>query len=107
MDTGTMAVPIAGVRFGHSTSRRRGGRRPQPRKDLAQTGHALRRAPEIVGNIRSVGEESAIIRIFRFGIDGRQPMLWRKGDDLAAMLPEQLVGYDEARFGPRGPLRAA
>jgi hypothetical protein len=41
MDTGAVAVPIAGVRFGHSTSRRRGGRRPPPRKDLAQTGPAL------------------------------------------------------------------
>ena len=40
MDTGAIAVPIAGVRFGHSTSRRRGNRRPPPRKDLAQTGHA-------------------------------------------------------------------
>jgi hypothetical protein len=37
MDTGAMAVPIAGVRFGHSTSRRRGRRRPPPHKDLAQT----------------------------------------------------------------------
>src|SRR5262249_42002749 len=27
------AVPIAGVRFGHSTTRRRGGRRPPPRED--------------------------------------------------------------------------
>jgi hypothetical protein len=32
------AVPIAGVRFGHSTSRQRGGRRPPPRKDLAPDG---------------------------------------------------------------------
>jgi hypothetical protein len=32
--TGAMAVPIAGVRLGHSTTRRRGGRRP-PREDPA------------------------------------------------------------------------
>ena len=30
---GAMAVPIAGVRFGHSTTRRRGGRRLPPRED--------------------------------------------------------------------------
>jgi hypothetical protein len=37
MDTGAMAVPIAGVRFG---IRRLDGEAP-PRKDLAQAGHAL------------------------------------------------------------------
>src|SRR6516165_3712798 len=35
IDTGAMAVPIAGVRFGHSTTRRRGGRRPPSREDAA------------------------------------------------------------------------
>jgi hypothetical protein len=32
---------IAGVRFGHSTTRRRGARRPPPREDPAQARHAL------------------------------------------------------------------
>jgi hypothetical protein len=41
MDTGAMAVPIADVRFGHSMTRRRDGRRPLPSEDPAQTGHAL------------------------------------------------------------------
>jgi hypothetical protein len=41
IDTGAMAVPIAGVRFGHLTTRRRGGRRTPPREDPAQARHAL------------------------------------------------------------------
>ena len=36
VDAGAMAVPIASVRFGHSTTRRRGARRPPPREDPAQ-----------------------------------------------------------------------
>ena len=40
MDAGAMAVPIASVRFGHSTARRRGARRP-PREDPAQARRAL------------------------------------------------------------------
>ena len=41
IDAGAMAVPIASVRFGHSTTRRRGARRPPPREDPAQARHAL------------------------------------------------------------------
>src|SRR5215469_863271 len=36
MDAGAMAVPIASVRFGHSTTRRQRARRPPPREDPAQ-----------------------------------------------------------------------
>jgi hypothetical protein len=38
---GAMAVPIAGVRFGRSPTRRRGDRRPPPREDPAQARRAL------------------------------------------------------------------
>ena len=41
METGAIAVPITGVRFGHSTARRRGAWRPPPREDPAQRRRAL------------------------------------------------------------------
>src|SRR6516162_3647086 len=41
MEAGAIAVAITGVRFGHSTARRRGAWRPPPREDPAQARHAL------------------------------------------------------------------
>jgi hypothetical protein len=54
------SVAIAGVRFGHSTSRRRGDRRPPPRKDVngSRAGWRLRQSHHLAPALSSTRDDS-------------------------------------------------
>ena len=96
IDTGAMAVPIAGVRFGRSTTRGRGDRRPPPREDPAQARRAL------AGGFdnRTTGSSSDRGALFSRGCLPSPSTLCFLGRKIAARLFRRCQRPVEARIMP-------